>query len=245
MNIMFPINQEENSIKLNDYLESIKNNLTHKIVFLFDADRTLCEEDTSRLFNEITNIDLSRIKQGFKEYGYTYPAFLANAEIYNELDLEEFLSNCKNVANQIQFYEGIKELFDELFEFADICIITAGLKEIWSQILQFNNVSKIMLIGGIRKEFNDFIIGKIEKGIICDFLKKQNKIVIAFGDSDVDTLMMQKADHAVIVVNHRNNWDLIENLKFHKSLFQISFKDYIHPNIIRTTFKDIIQDIFK
>jgi len=245
MNKMFPINQEENSIKLYNYLESIKNNLKHEFVFLFDADRTLCEQDTSRLFNELTNIDLSRIKQGFKENGYTYSAFLANAEIYNELDLEAFISNCKIIANQIPLYEGVKELFDELSDYADIWIITAGLKEIWNQILQLNNLSKNMLIGGIREEFNDFIIGKVEKGIICDFLKKQNKTVIAFGDSDVDTLMMLKADHAVIVVNHRNNWDLIENLKSHKSLFQISFKDYIHPNIIRTTFKDIIQDIFK
>ena len=236
---MIPKNQEENISNLLRYLKQFEDDLNHKVVFLFDADRTLCEEDTSRLFNELSNVDLSSIKKGFKKFGYTYPAFLANAEIYNEINFEEYIKNCRIIAKRISLYNGVKELMKEISYFAEIWIITAGLKELWEEIFKLNNIEGCRFIGGIRKEFSNFIIGKKEKGIICDFLRKQNKTVIAFGDSDVDSEMMQKADHSIIVVNHRNNWDLIENLGNHKSLFQISFKEYFHPNIIRTTFREI------
>ena len=70
------------------------------------------------------------------------------------------------------------------------------------------------------------------------------KKVVAFGDSDVDTLMLQKADKAIVVVNHKNNWDLIPNLKNHKSLYQISFKDFTHSGLNQIRFEDIIKEIF-
>ncbi len=62
---------------------------------------------------------------------------------------------------------------------------------------------------------------------------------MAFGDSDVDSLMLQRADHAVIVVNHRNNEDLMPNIKGHPSLYQISFKHFYHNNIRETDYNKL------
>lgn len=51
---------------------------------------------------------------------------------------------------------------------------------------------------------------------------EQGRRVVAFGDSDVDALMLQGAEKAVVVVNHRRNNDLLPHLRTHPGLSQIS-----------------------
>ena len=242
---MLPINQQENINKLNIYLESIISLFKHKFIFLFDADRTLCEFDTSRLFNDLAGIDLQRIKEGFVKHGYNFEGFLNNAKIYSELEFEQYKNYSKTIANRTNLYPGVNDLMNKIRRFADICIVTAGIKEIWQEIKEKHFSEDVKLLGGLHQWNSDFIIGKYEKGYFCDCLKKQGKIVFAFGDTDVDTFMLQKAHHAFIIVNHKNNWDLIPNLLDHKSLFQISFKDFLHPNIPSTTYSSLVEDIFE
>jgi len=241
--LKLPENQSDNNRNLIDYLEIKSKELQHKIIFLFDADRTLCEPDTSRIFNDLVGINLLRIKSGFKKHGYTYPGFLNNAQIYNELTLQKYNTNSQLVAKDVKLYPGVKQLIEKISKFADVLIVTAGIKEIWEEIFRLNEISNVMFIGGLHKENTNFIIGKNEKGIIASYFKKQKRDVIAFGDSGVDTLMLLNADLAFLVVNHKNNWDIVDDLIDQKLLHQISFKDFKHPNIPQTSYYDLLNDI--
>ncbi|MHA1427457.1 MAG: HAD family hydrolase [Candidatus Helarchaeota archaeon] len=207
------------------------------IIILLDADRTLYEADPSRLLNKYADIDLNEIKQGFKD-GYIYRGFYNMAKIYSQIDKADYLAYCESIANQIRLYDGVKEFIRNMVNEANIFVISSGIKRILELILEKNDLGDIPIIGGIHKDFDEYIIGRNEKGFICDHFKLLNGTIFAFGDTDVDTLMLQRADHAIIVVNHRNNWDLFPKIQNHPSLYQISFKNYIHPKIKQITFKN-------
>lgn len=241
---MIPEDQNSNQEILFKYLLENSNKINKKSVILLDADRTICEEDTSRILNDLGNIDLKRIKMGFQKHGYTYDGFYLNAKIYSEMEVKKYKELSKIVASQTILYPGVVDFISDVQRIADVIIVTAGIKEIWKNIIKERKLVDVVLIGGIHDQCDDFIIGRHEKGIVCDFFKNMGKKVVAFGDSDVDTLMLQKADKAIVVVNHKNNWDLIPNLKNHKSLYQISFKDFTHSGLNQIRFEDIIKEIF-
>ena len=228
-------------------IEDLKEKTYHfnkKYIILFDGDRTLCEPDTSRILNELANIDLKEIKDGFIKYGYTYPGFRHMADIYSRLKLSDYDYLSKKTAESVELYPGVLKFIKYIQGFADIIIITSGVKKIWEYILINNDLKEILLVGGTHHEIDDYIVGRNEKGLISNFFVKDGRIVIAFGDSDVDSLMLQNADHAVIVVNHRNNEDLIPFIKNHASLYQISFKNFYHNNIKITDFVEFSNEIY-
>ncbi|KKN64430.1 hypothetical protein LCGC14_0491730 [marine sediment metagenome] len=243
---MIPLNESSNLKLVIKDIENKTSNFNKGCVVLLDGDRTLCEPDTSRMFNKIANINFSEIKDGFVKHGYTYPGFKNMAEIYSRLDILDYKRYSKKTAKNIELYPGVLEFIKCASEFADICIVTSGVKKIWENILNNNNLENVLLLGGTHNNVDDYIIGRYEKGQITEFFTRGGQILVAFGDSDVDSLMLKKADHAVIVVNHRNNADLLSHLDSHSSLYQISFKNYHHANIRITDFKkisNIIMDL--
>ena len=227
-------------------IRDIKNKISDfskNCVVLLDADRTLCELDTSRILNEMANISFTEIKDGFVKYGYTYPGFKNMAEIYSRLNIPDYERYSKETAKNIELYPGVLDFINSTQEFADICIVTSGVKKIWEYILINHDLENVLLIGGTHDKIDDYIIGRYEKGQIAEFFASSRQILIAFGDSDVDSLMLKRANHSVIVVNHRNNADLLPHLKNHSSLYQISFKDYHHASIRITDFKKVSKII--
>ena len=52
--------------------------------------------------------------------------------------------------------------------------------------------------------------------------KFAGQVLIALGDSDVDSEMLAAAHHAVVVLNHKRSADLLENLTAHASLSHIA-----------------------
>jgi len=233
---MIPSDQQSNKKKLLNILKEINIHSKKRILILLDSDRTIYEPDTSRILNEFAKIDINEIKKGFQN-GYTYQGFYNMAMIYSNINAENYLEHCKTVAQRIELYDGVKDFIHEVKKYADIIFVTSGIKNILENILKRNNLEKIPIIGGIHNIFDEYIVGRNEKGFICEYFKSKNKEIYAFGDTDVDTLMLQKADHATIVVNHRKNWDLIPHIKNHPDLYQISYNNFYHPNIKKTSFK--------
>ncbi|MCP6719086.1 MAG: hypothetical protein KJI71_02520 [Patescibacteria group bacterium] len=243
---MIPLDEGSNMKLLIQDLRNKTSDFSKNCVVLLDADRTLCEFDTSRILNAKASIDFTEIKDGFAKHGYTYPGFKNMAEIYSRLNISDYKRYSNTTAKGIDLYPGVLEFIKNTQEFADICIVTSGVKKIWECIIINHNLEKVLLIGGTHNNIDDYIIGRYEKGQIAEFFASNGKFLIAFGDSDVDSLMLKKANHAVIVVNHRNNADLLPHLKTHSSLYQISFKNYYHANIRITDFKNfskIIMDL--
>ncbi|MHA1149207.1 MAG: haloacid dehalogenase-like hydrolase [Promethearchaeota archaeon] len=236
---MIPPNNEGNYKIVSEELENISSNFNKKCVILLDADRTLCEIDTSRILNELVNINFEEIKGGFVKHGYTYPGFKNMAEIYSRLSLSDYIKFSQETADQVELYPGVFEFLNESKEFADLCIVTSGVKRIWENILKRIGLEHVNLIGGTHSDLDNYIIGRDEKGQIAEFFSQNGQISVAFGDSDVDSLMLKAAKHAIVVVNHRNNADLLPHIKDHSSLYQISFKDYYHDGIKVSDFRKI------
>jgi len=236
---MIPPNKENNFKIVSDELEKISSNFDKECVILLDADRTLCEIDTSRILNELVNINFKEIKGGFLKHGYTYSGFKNMADIYSRLDVLDYIKFSQKTADQVELYPGVFKFLKESKKFADLCIVTSGVKRIWESILQKYSLEHINLIGGTHTKLDNYIVGRDEKGQIAEFFSQIGLISIAFGDSDVDSLMLKKANHAFVVVNHRNNADLLPHIKNHSSLYQISFKDYYHDGIEISNFEKI------
>lgn len=245
---MIPATEQENQQNLLAHIQSqYKLNGISNVVLL-DADRTIYETDTSRILNEKANIDLAEIKRVFEKSGYVYESFYQMNQIYSRIEYNLYLKFSEEIANNIEFYPGVEEFIKNVKSRADVFIISSGIKAIVDSLFSKKGLREITRIAGTHIKKDNFLIGRNEKGFICDYFKSLGKKVIAFGDSDVDTLMLQKADHAVVVVNHRNNQDLIPLLINHPSLKQISFKDFKHPSIPITSFEDFInshKDLFK
>ena len=236
------VNSLENIKSLSEYLEDLLPHLEKQHVVLLDADRTICQEDTSRRFNIEAGIDLGRIKSGFKRFGYTFEGFFQNAAIYSELDVETYNSIGERIAREIELYPGVLEFIHRVSPIADVCIVTAGVRSIWENILINNDLGQVTLIAGNHMEIDRFIVGRDEKGLIATFLRSSGIVVTAFGDTDVDTLMLQNAHHAIIVMNHKRNWDLVPHLHGHQSLCQISFTGEYHHDIPITSYETVMND---
>ena len=237
---MIPATEDENQRNLTSFLKLNFKMNNKPTTILLDADRTIYEPDTSRFLNDKANINLSEIKKGF-EIGYTYNGFYLMNQIYSRIEFNNYRKYSDEIAHALQFYPGFESFIKKAEALADVVVVSSGIKAIIDSFFTQRGLSHIPRIVGTNVHQDDFLIGRNEKGLISEFFRSQGKCVIAFGDSDVDTIMLQKAHHAVVVVNHRNNQDLIPHLKKHPAVSQISFKDYFHPEIPKTSYEDFIN----
>ena len=113
---------------------------------------------------------------------------------------------------------------------ADVYLITAGVAPIWSALLARAGVPGVRVLGGAYPGA-PYLIGRDEKGRIGQHLRAPGRRLIGFGDSDVDSLMLQAAHQAVVVVNHRGNEDLLPHLRAHPCVAQIALGVPGHPGL--------------
>lgn len=99
------------------------------------------------------------------------------------------------------------------------------------------------LIGGNYLPENNFVIDKQAKGIIATAIKNANKNVFAFGDTMIDFEMLKSADKSYLVVNENQNKDFIPFVSEIPHLKQISFSNYLHPDIPSTDLKEVAKQI--
>jgi len=211
-----------------------------RTVLLVDGDRTLTPFDTSRIFLDRAGLPLAPIKESFQQHGYSYPGFLFHASVYLQVQEPRFSRLCRDVADSVPLFAGAAEFLRRAVQRADVYVVTAGVSPIWSYLLERERLSSVQVLGGIFHGAR-FLIGRDEKGRICQHLRAQGCRVVAFGDSDVDTLMLQGADRAVMVVNHRRNDDLLPHIRLHASLCQIAPGEDVHPGIPRIDFMSADQ----
>ncbi|MFX1252166.1 MAG: HAD family hydrolase [Promethearchaeota archaeon] len=236
---MIPSDEKNNQKVLLEKLNEKQKEFKKNMVILMDGDQTLCETDTSSILNKYAQIDGELIKKGFIQHNYEYPGFKIMAEIYSQLKIKDYLNYAQLTAPQVDLYPGVSDFIQNVKAFADISLLTSGHKVIWEKIFQRYNLD-ITIFSGIHAEIDEYIVGRNEKGLICQYFNSLGKIVVALGDSGADILMLKNADHAIIVVNDENNSDLIPYLTNHPSLFQISFKNYQHKNIPVLTFQALV-----
>jgi adenylate kinase len=183
-------------------------------VILIDADRTLTPFDSvAELYSMVEHLSWNQFCAGFRHFGYTFEAFREAIIATSEINTETYLKSCAEVANSIHLHLNAIDLLKGLHSGPGYpIIVTCGSPTIWRQLLDQHDCYEIPIFGGAHFGVDQFLIGKAEKGFLAHFFKKNGHRLISIGDSEVDELMMQQSDLAVMAHNHKHNRDLLPGL---------------------------------
>lgn len=232
-----PATPVENAERLLRVVEPLARVCAGEVVFLVDGDLTLTRDDTSRVMLALASIDHIAIKQRFQQDGYVFGAFRYHAERHLEIDEETFHRLACVVADGATLHEGAVEFLSGAARRGRVFIVSAGIPRIWSALLRRHSVSGIEVIGGIEPSL-PYVFGRSEKGVVAALFRRHGATLVGMGDSDVDTEMLLQCHHAVVVVNHRQNADLLPRMVGHASLWQVVPQGIPHPDIRRVSFAE-------
>jgi phosphoserine phosphatase len=227
---LLPDSAEDNAARVAAVVEPHARASAGRAVFLVDGDRTLSPDDTSRTFLALAGLDPMVIKRRFQRDGYVYSAFRFHAEMHVQLGEAIFAELAPRVAAAAPLYPGVPDFLAAAAEVGRVFVVSAGIPRIWRAILDRLGLPDVGVIGGIDPA-DPFVFGRAEKGMLAALFRRHGSRLVAVGDSDVDTEMLRLADHAVVVVDHRRNVDLLPGLAGHRSLWQIAPAGEPHPAI--------------
>lgn len=233
-----PETPEENAERVTALVEPYARASVGRPVFLVDGDRTLSPDDTSRTFLALAGLDPLVIKRRFQRDGYVFGAFRFHAEVHVQLGEAVFAELAPKVAAAAPLYPDVAEFLTAAAGRGRVFIVSAGIPRIWRAILDRLGIPGVDVIGGIDPA-DPFVFGRTEKGMLAAAFRRRTCSLVAVGDSDVDTEMLRLADHAVLVVNHRRNVDLLPELAGHPSLWQIAPEGAAHLGIPELTFSTL------
>ncbi|WP_434420188.1 haloacid dehalogenase-like hydrolase [Nannocystis pusilla] len=233
-----PDSAEDNAARVAAVVEPLARASVGRVVFLVDGDRTLSPDDTSRTFLALAGLDPLVIKRRFQREGYVFSAFRFHAEMHVQLGEAAFAELAPRVAAAAPLYPGVPDFLAAAAEVGQVFVVSAGIPRIWRSLLDRLGRPDVGVIGGIDPA-DPFVFGRAEKGTLATLFRQHASRLVAVGDSDVDTEMLRLADHAVVVVDHRRNVDLLPGLVGHRSLWQIAPTGEPHPSIPELSFSTL------
>ncbi len=183
-------------------------------VILIDADRTLTPLDSAaELYSLVEPLTWDSFCAGFRHFGYSFEAFREAIIATSVISAESYRKYCAEAADLIALHPDAVNLLKGLRSGSGYpMIVTCGSPTIWRHLLDYHECHDIPIFGGSHFSVDYFLIGKEEKGILAQFFKERGHPVISIGDSEVDELMMQQSDVAVMAHNHKHNRDLLPGL---------------------------------
>lgn len=225
-----PADEALNTAQLLDAIAPLREACVGRAVFLVDGDRTLSPDDTSRTFLRLAGQDPQPIKERFMRDGYCFETFRYHTQVHLSLGEATFEALCPRVAQDTALYAGAVDFLRLASARGAVFVVSAGIPGIWRCVLDAHGLDAVGVIGGIDPQA-PYVLGRAEKGLIAHTLLEHARCLIAVGDSDVDAAMLRAAHHAVIVVNHQRNRDLLAHLHDHPSCWQIAPAGEAHDGI--------------
>ena len=238
MTTSLPRTAEENARRVHVTVEPLARASANQAVFLVDGDRTLSPDDTSRTLAARAGIDHAAIKRRFQRDGYVFDAFRFHAEAHLGMDAATFDRLSQQVADHASLHHGAVEFLTAAAQRGRVFVVSAGIPRIWSWILQRHGLHNIGVVGGV-DPVNPFVFGRAEKGQVAAIFRRHATTLVGVGDSDVDAEMLRQSDHAVVVVNHHQNIDLMPALLGHRSVWQVAPLGQRHSGIRTLTFPKV------
>lgn len=238
--IELPHNSDDNAARMRELVSPQVRECEGGIVFLVDGDRTLSPEDTSRTFLRRAGLDPLVIKRRFEQDGYCFEAFRFHAEQHVGLGSDVFARLAPEIAAEAPLHEGAMDFLANASQVARAFVVSAGIPAIWRAILDRHGLEHVGVIGGIDPSA-PYVFGRSEKAVVARLFLDAGCTVIGVGDSDVDAEFLQLAHHAVVVVNHRCNVDLMPHLEGHPSLWQVAPGGDVHEGIPRLAFPAVAR----
>jgi phosphoserine phosphatase len=207
-------------------------------VFLVDGDRTLTPDDTSRTFLSRAGLDPLVIKRRFQRDGYVFDAFRFHAEMHVALGEALFAELAPRVAADTLTHPGAIEFLHAATALGRVFVVSAGIPRIWRALLDRHGLDDVGVIGGVDPR-NPYVFGRIEKAQVARLFLPHATRIVGLGDSEVDADMLRLSDHAVMVVNHHQNADLVPHLDRHPSLWQVVPSGAPHAGIPELAFSSV------
>lgn len=237
------LSQEENKKRVKANIDRFLTYSQKSIYVIIDGDRTLIPTDSTKFFFEHLNLEYSDIKNIFKQHGYSFDAFYNVALYYSKIETEKYKLACTESASRVNIYPEFLSFIDRIKNKVQLILITSGISQSWQNVINNHSLDFIHLIGGNYFPTDNFVIDKQAKGIIANALKNANKKVFAFGDTMIDFEMLKAADNSYLVVNEKQNRDLIPFANEISHLKQVSFSNYFHSDIPKTNLKEVAEQI--
>lgn len=212
---------------------------TVETVLLFDADGTLSPQDSEQLiWRQVPphlmplGLDQTPSKESLGQLGNTYKDYLQTVLLHEEVfDDGNFAAVCQQAAAAIRLYPDMLALLRWALKTRHTLpiILTGGTRLVWENVLKKVGLFEpVGLIGGGRHKDRAIMTPDV-KGHLITLLQEQcNTAVWAFGSGEVDTIMLMKANQAVLVTDSERwltedvkpGWkDLLELVCFQLSVF--------------------------
>ncbi|TVY81691.1 Uracil phosphoribosyltransferase [Lachnellula suecica] len=184
-------------------------------VLVFDADKTLTQEDTGKSFwdeavdrsqgSKSDDRSVEKMFGGPLEYSYTAfrQAVLLYEEIANDAEYELI---CEKVASTVIMHPEFLSLLRlaESQKHVGTVVVTCGLRLLWEKVIERYDLSKTVKIIGGGRISDGYVVTAEVKAALVEHLQETHKMyVAAFGDSQLDLKMMLKADRSVVVVGNK------------------------------------------
>jgi phosphoglycolate phosphatase-like HAD superfamily hydrolase len=191
-------------------------------VLLFDADGTLSPHDSEHLIWRQVPDDLMPLglqqtpsKEAYGQLGSTYKDYLQTVLLHEEIfEDETFAAVCQQAAAAIRLYPDMLALLHRALNTPHTLpiILTGGSRLVWENVLKMVGLSgAVGVIGGGRHEDRAIMTPDV-KGWLITLLQERCKAnVWAFGSGEVDSIMLMKANQAVLITDSER-W-LTENVK--------------------------------
>ncbi|WP_430409283.1 HAD family hydrolase [Kordia sp.] len=240
---LYKMTSQENTAKLTAYMQKFLTQDEATTYMIIDGDRTLIPVDSTRHFFQLLQLDFNVLKSIFQEHGYSFEAFYKVATFYSTINSQTYQNTCAKSAKSVSIYPEFLTFIDNLPQNVKCIVVTSGLREIWGNILQNHQLDNVSLIGGNYFPKDTFVIDPNAKKLIVNLLKNKGKNVSAFGDSLIDFEMLKEADRSFLIVNEKQNKDIIPFVSEIQQLQQISFTEFEHKNIPKTKLTTILQEI--
>jgi phosphoglycolate phosphatase-like HAD superfamily hydrolase len=195
---------------------------TVETVLLFDADGTLSPHDSEHLIWRQVPDDLMPLglqqtpsKEAYGQLGSTYKDHLQTVLLHEEIfEDETFAAVCQQAAAAIRLYPDMLALLHRALNTPHTLpiILTGGSRLVWENVLKMVGLSgAVGVIGGGRHEDRAIMTPDV-KGWLITLLQERCKAnVWAFGSGEVDSIMLMKANQAVLITDSER-W-LTENVK--------------------------------
>jgi hypothetical protein len=195
---------------------------TVETVLLFDADGTLSPQDSEHLIwcqvpDHLMPRGLQQTpsKKSMGQNGNTYKDYLQTVLLHEEVfDDENFAAVCEKAAAAIRLYPDMLALLHWALKTPHTLpiILTGGPRLVWENVLKKVELFETVgLIGGGRHEDRAIVTPDV-KGWLITLLQEQcNTKVWAFGSGEVDSIMLMKANQAVLITDSER-W-LTEDVK--------------------------------
>ena len=236
--IGLPRTPAENAVRVDAVVGPLAAECRGRPVFLVDGDRTLTPDDTSRTFLSRAGGDPLVIKRRFQQDGYVFDAFRFHAQVHLKLGEAVFAALAPGVAADAPTHPGAMDFLREATAGGRVFVVSAGIPRIWRLLLDQHGLDEVEVIGGVDPR-NPFVFGRIEKAQVAQLFLPYATRVVGVGDSEVDADMLRLCDHAVMVVNHRQNADLMPHIKQHRSLWQVVPTGTPHADIPELAFASV------